>query len=649
MEHQTKILILEDMMDDAILAQREIKKTIQDAIFKVVDNEEAFLKAIVQFEPDVIVSDYSMPTFDGLSALKLTIDSASETPFIIFTSSQNEDVAVECMKAGATDYIIKEYRKRLGAAIINALEQKEAKAEKKRMEQMVIASEKKYKAIFENIQDVYYETTLDGKILEVSPSIRYILQYTREELIGTSMYKYYYSSAERDKFIEALKVTGYLSDYEINLKDKDGSKIDCSVTAKLVTEPGSPQPKLIGMMRDISERLEFTRQLIIAKDKAEEMSRLKSYFLANMSHELRTPLSGILGFSEILKNSCLDPDANEMVEMIHTSGTRLLNTLNQILDLSRIEANKQQIKLELIDGKTLINNSVKLFTHVAEKKGIRLNWNTELKDISLVTDEHMLEHVINNLIDNAIRFTKEGGVKVTAEYEDTTTKDYVLIKVEDTGIGINKNVVNLIFEPFRQGSEGYSRTFEGTGLGLTLVKKYVELLHGEITVQSKVDVGSVFTVKLHIAGKKEKKQVERKDYNIIKQTEELKPKQENGLSVLLVDDDDMTYMIVKHILEGKAQLDYANNGDDALSKLVDNNYDAVLLDINLKQKVNGLDILKLMKNNPKLHKIPVVAVTAYAMMGDKENFLSQGCSYYLSKPFTSADLLDTLQQIKEKL
>jgi PAS domain S-box-containing protein len=643
---QIKILVLEDVLDDAILAEREIKKTIENPEFKVVDNEKDFLSALEQFNPDIIISDYSLPSFDGLSALKLTKDQAIETPFIIFTGSQNEDIAVECMKAGATDYIIKEYRKRLGAAIINALEQKQAKDEKRRMEQLVVESEKKYKAIFENIQDVYYETSLDGTILEVSPSINNISHYTREELLGTSMYNYYPNPSERDKFIETLKTIGYVSDHEVILKDKDGSVIDCSITARIVTEPNSPTPKLIGMMRDISERLEFTRQLIVAKENAEEMNRLKSYFLANMSHELRTPLSGILGFSEILKNACLEPEAHEMIKMIHTSGTRLLNTLNQILDLSRIEANKQQIKLEIVDGKNTIHNAVTLFEHLAKAKGLKLNWRTELNDITLITDEHMLTHILNNLIDNAIRFTDEGGIKVTADYENPETGDYVIIKVEDTGIGISEDAMELIFEPFRQVSEGYSRTFEGTGLGLTLVKKYVELLNGEISVQSTIGVGTTFKIKLHVAGKKEIQAVEKKaettnQYRIEK-------KQETDLmpNILLVDDDEMTHMIIKHILADKAQLDYANNGDSALSMLMDKKYDIVLLDINLKQKVSGLDILKLMRNNPKYHKTPVVAVTAYAMIGDKESFLAKGCSHYLSKPFSSADLLDVLDEIK---
>lgn len=645
MQKTIKILILEDRINDALLAQREIEKAVPDSEFLVVEDDISFQEALQNFKPDVIISDYDLPTYNGLSALKLANKVTPDTPFIIFTGSQNEDIAVDCMKTGAVDYIIKEYMKRLGAAVVNALEQKRIKQEKAEAELHIVESEKKYRKIFENILDAYFEMDFYGNLLEVSPSILGVSQYTREELIGKNIGDFFSNIEDLSALFKEYVHKGFVSEYEIDLKDKDGRIVPVAFTSKLTERPLRKTTKIIGMMRDISERKAFTEQLIAAKEKAEEMNRLKSYFLANMSHELRTPLSGILGFSELLENSVQEPESKEMAQLISKSGKRLLTTLDQILNLSRIEADKLHIAKEKVNLSQFLQDSVKLFTANAILKNIALDFIPCDREVFLETDIRLLEQIVNGIIDNAVKFTNEGCVEVTYEICKHNNKDCVEIKISDTGIGIPEQTRDTIFEPFRQASEGYSRSFEGVGLGLTLVKKYTDLLGGDISFVSSEGEGTTFFIKLLCSFCTKEKATEAMVKEIIEE-KVIRNEEEHGhINVLLIDDDIITHKIVKHMLGDKYNLEYSNNPQDALRLMEQKQYQIILLDINLKDRLSGVDVLHKLRIRPEYKKTPVVAITAYAMSGDKEDFLKEGCTHYLSKPFRKEELLGLLQSI----
>lgn len=253
----------------------------------------------------------------------------------------------------------------------------------------------------------------------------------------------------------------------------------------------------VAIKEDISQKKEMERMLIEAKEKAEEMNRLKSNFLANMSHELRTPMIGILGYSELLQNELKEnPELFELASVINRGGNRLMETLNQILDLSRIESGNHETCIELVNIKALIDESVRLFEEMAKQKNLFLGSKFLFEDIKIQTDPRLLTLAINNLLNNAIKFTKSGSVTIGVKPDKMHDKDYIIIRVNDTGIGIPRDKQKIIFDEFRQASEGYSRSFEGTGLGLSLTKKAIEILGGIITVDSQPGVGSTFTIKL---------------------------------------------------------------------------------------------------------------------------------------------------------
>ena len=250
----------------------------------------------------------------------------------------------------------------------------------------------------------------------------------------------------------------------------------------------------IAVKEDITEKKKMFEEIVASKEKAEEMNRLKTMFLANMSHEVRTPLIGILGYAEMIIEDSKDPELKEKAGVIYKSGKKLNETLDAILDLSKIEADKIDMELEKFSLTEVIEESVILYKTFAEDKHLTINFAAGTNGLLVELDKKMLTKILNNLLSNAIKYTNEGGITIS------TTYNYgrINIEVEDTGIGIPDDKIDLIFKPFRQVSEGYNRKFEGTGLGLTITKMLVEKMNGIIYLESKFGMGSKFTVEFPV-------------------------------------------------------------------------------------------------------------------------------------------------------
>ncbi len=392
---------------------------------------------------------------------------------------------------------------------------------------------------------------------------------------------------------------------------------------------------------DITKIKKAEEELIKAKEKAEELSRLKSSFLANMSHELRTPMVAILGFAELLSERLTASEEREMAETILKGGKRLTNTLNLILELSRIEASKTEVHINPVNISDTTSSMIKLYKQEAVKKNLKLLSDLNREVIALV-DIEMFEKIVDNLIQNAIKYTSKGEVKVMTGYGKTNYDDYAFIKVQDTGIGIPEKMLELIFEPFRQVSEGRSRHYEGTGLGLSITKKYVDLMNGYIEVKSELGKGSVFTVKFPSGGKKpEKKKTEIITENIL--NEPIINDKRNVNNVLIVEDDESSIEMIKYVIKDICEYDIVPTGEKALKKVKEKNYSIILMDIGLKG-MSGLEAVKKIREIPGYENTPMVAVTAYAMAGDKEKFLKGGCTDYISKPFNIKDFQELIKK-----
>ena len=352
------------------------------------------------------------------------------------------------------------------------------------------AINERYTSLTKYANDVILSIDKNGKILEANQKAFDTYGYAKEELLQKEILDL---SQDRKKDIEVIfssinNPNGVL--FETNHKRKNGTIFPVEISAKLIKQ-GSEET-LLAIIRDNTERKKLELDLILAKDKAEEMDRLKTTFLANMSHELNTPMSGIIGFSELLLSEMDNKNHREMAKIIYKSSKRLNETLNSILDLSKIESQNLQLKHNSFDLVSMIQECKFAFAEIANKKGISFSVASTEPKILVYSDPSVLHKVLCNIIDNSIKYTEKGEVTVHLSESD----EKALISVSDTGIGIPQENLDQIFEPFRQGSEGLNRKYEGMGLGLTITKKYVEILGGQLKIQSNTGSGTNVIIEL---------------------------------------------------------------------------------------------------------------------------------------------------------
>jgi PAS domain S-box-containing protein len=490
-------------------------------------------------------------------------------------------------------------------------------------------------------------TDTTGSIQYVNKAFEKTTGYVKEEVLGKNPSIMKSGSTSMEKYQELWNtiLLGRTWQGELLNMRKNGESYWEEVAISPVMDENDKILNFVAVKIDIEEKKRTTLELLAAKEKSEEMNRLKSSFLANMSHELRTPMIGILGYSEILEQSELSENFKYYANVINRSGKRLMETLNLILDISRIEAGKLEIHLAHVDVWTTIKEICLLFEGVAEKRGITLIIEDPEEKPVLLLDQTMLRHIVNNLVNNAIKFTDSGEVNVSLEVDRSTDSPCILLKVSDTGIGIAQENQSIIWDEFRQVSEGKGRSFEGTGLGLSITKRFVEKLKGTISVESKLGIGSTFIVRFPL----QDSDIGAIDNTGVKEQDKapgIETIREDLPKVLYVEDDETAVGLVKHLLQRLCTLDIAYTPASALDKVRKNEYKAILMDINLgKDQINGLQTSLLIRQVEGNLGVPIVALTAFAMVGDKEEFLSSGCTHYLSKPFSGDEIRNLISNI----
>ncbi len=343
-------------------------------------------------------------------------------------------------------------------------------------------------------------TNADGVIEYVNAKFETITGFTVQEAIGQKpniLKSNRMAPAVYDELWKTIS-SGHTWKGELINKKKDGEFYWESATISPLFDKQGVITGYIAVKEDLTELKKTSQNLRYAKEAAEEMNRLKSSFLANMSHELRTPMIGILGYSEILKEEARDEKTEKIAQVINKSGRRLLDTLNMILDFSLIESSKLDVELTRVNIIQILNEMYGAFEESAKQKKLSLHFDSKVQKLELFLDNRMFREIVNNLMNNAVKYTNKGGISLEVSVERINASDFAVIKIKDTGIGIVQENYDLIWEDFRQVSEGRGRSFEGTGLGLSITRKFVEKLHGEILVESKVGEGSVFTLRFPI-------------------------------------------------------------------------------------------------------------------------------------------------------
>ena len=518
--------------------------------------------------------------------------------------------------------------------------------ERKKSEEALKESEERFRSLIDNMIEAALIIDWEGEIIFANNSAARLVGLEEpSQGIGKKVFDFLHSDYKQ-KVASELELLSknpapFVDEYIIKTINNE----ELWVESLGININFSNKKYILVTLRDITSRKNAETHLREAKDKAEELNRVKSNFLANMSHELRTPLVGILGFAELLRERVKEKNTLEMADRILTSANRLMDTLNLLLDLSRIEAKKVDIKLQPNRISELVESQILLFDAVAERKNLFLETDINEHNLFANVDEQIFRQVINNLVNNALKYTYTGGVTVSVDSATENSASYVRIRVRDTGIGIPEESLGLIFQEFRQVSEGFNRHFEGTGLGLTITKNFIELMNGQITVKSKVGAGSTFTVLFPLLKDYQKLEIKKVD-NVNEDKISVK---ELTLSetpkMLVVDNDESSRDIIKLFLKDMCELDFADSGEKAFRLINDKKFDIILMDINLGKGMSGVETTKEIRKIESYRKTPIVAITGFAMRGDREEFIQAGCTHYLSKPFSRSKIMKLIHEI----
>lgn len=428
-------------------------------------------------------------------------------------------------------------------------------------------------------------------------------------------------------------------DTQLILRSNDFKDIE--VTAIPIIYDGKDAYQVV--VRDVTERKRYEAELISAKEKAEQSDKLKDAFIANISHEIRTPLNVILGYSNLIlsefKDRLKEEEAN-FFESIERGGQRLMRTVEHILNISSIQVGTFSLHSEAIDVNSRTAKLIQDLHSIASERNLTLDFLSDIANAFIDADRYCFDQALINLIDNALKFTNQGGVRVRVYRQDTR----ICIDVTDTGIGIAADYLPKVFNVFSQEISGYSRPFEGLGLGLALTKKYIEMNSGSITVKSRKGIGTTFT--LHFLAKDPQK-----DFNEIpgdRSERQLTHKSTivhrvGNRNILVVEDDEQTQEYMRILLKKEYNIYLASSGKEAWSILTTSQIELILLDLSLRGDEDGLQFARRIRLSAEYNTIPIIVLTAHAFPEDKSKSLAAGCDLYLAKPFQINELKQALK------
>ena len=664
------MLHVEDEVNDRDLVSATLSAAGLNAEFTCVDTEPAFLAALATTHFDVILADDRLPSFDGGAALRLASEKAPEVPFIFVSGTLGEEVAIERLKAGATDYVLKQRLTRLPASITRAIIESRTRADRETAEEEVRRlnselearvvrrtaqlananealadrqaalreSEARLQGILDHSPAIIYLKDLDGRFLLVNHQFERTFKIARSLALGRTA---------RDLFPPRLAElytkndTQALSAESLYVEEPaliEGAVHVFSIAKFPLIGPDAEPYALCGIATDITERKKADDEIKTARLEAERANRAKSEFLSRMSHDLRTPLNAVLGFAQLLESDSLSSEQRECVHQILHGGQHLLDLINEVLDIARIEAGRLSLSPEPVSIRDTVRHALALVAPLAAKGGVALAFEEGGEsDRSVVADRQRLNQILLNLLSNAVKYNRLGGrVTVTVE---SPKPGRIRLQVSDTGAGIPRAKLQLLFTPFeRLGAEGTA--VEGTGLGLALSRGLAEAMGGELGVVSEVDRGSTFWVELDAT--EERVESTHADPII---AAALKPSPRQA-TVLYIEDNSSNVRLMERVLARRPgiTLVHAGQGQTGVALAVNRRPDVIFLDMHLPD-VTGEEVLRQLWGDPELRRIPVVVLSADATPGQVRRVLASGASAYLTKPLHLQKVLDTLDEM----
>jgi PAS domain S-box-containing protein len=516
-------------------------------------------------------------------------------------------------------------------------------AEQEKLDQRLRDQQFYTRSLIESNIDALMTTDPSGFITDVNKQMEALTGCTRDELIGAP-FKSYFTDPERAEaginlVLSAKKVT----DYELTACARDGKQTVVSYNATTFYDRGRTLQGVFAAARDVTERKRVEAELQQAKAAAESASQTKSDFLASMSHEIRTPLNAIMGIADLLLKTPLSPEQNEYVQIFHRAGESLLHLINDILDLSKVEASQLELEQTGFSLTDLMEKVTEMVAVRAHEKGLALVCEiAPTVPTDLVGDPTRLRQVLLNLLGNAIKFTESGEVVLRVMPDvDSTVVGALQFTISDTGIGIPSEKLGAVFEQFTQADSSTTRKYGGSGLGLTISKRLVELMGGRIWVESEVGKGSKFSfaVQLDIWAEA------RRGSALPVSTGPEPPL--SVLNILLVEDSpDNRTITLAYLRDTPYHVDIAENGAIAFEKFIAGRYDVVLMDRQMPV-MDGLTATRLIREWEETNHqpaTPILALTAAALKGDQEKCMTAGCTAYLTKPIKQEVLLQAIKE-----
>lgn len=509
--------------------------------------------------------------------------------------------------------------------------------EREKAERKIRENERNFRSIFQGSDvPILVESRDDGRIIDLNEACAQLHGQTVENMIGSHVYDmipdWHLEDAKKGFELYQKGKLDLLDSY-ILTADKKSIPVQISVAPIAFND----EPAHLIFYQDISIRKETEKKLQEAKELAEKSAEFKSLFLANMSHEIRTPLNALVGFADLLESTSINKEQKEYINIIQKSGEDLLVIINDILDLSKIEAGKMKIRPRNFSLESTLEKIIKLHQHRASVKGLELSLEVENNvPLYVNADDTRISQILNNLINNAIKFTENGNIKVKVKLDNGFTQFSVI----DSGIGLSETDLNDIFENFSQVDSGIQRKHHGTGLGLSIVKQLVELMDGEIHVNSEVNVGSTFSFKIPL------KQIDKTD--VIDTEQSILSSDFGDIKILVCEDHEVNIKLIDRVLSNlNLKVEFAKNGEEGIEMAKKISPDVIFMDLQMPI-IDGFEATTAIK---KFSDIPIFALSAHVLEEEQEKCYKVGMAGFIPKPFKERDIINVLNSIglnKEK-
>ncbi|OGV49689.1 MAG: hypothetical protein A2X49_03395 [Lentisphaerae bacterium GWF2_52_8] len=579
----------------------------------------------------------------------------TDTKQMMQSLQQHRDHLEELVRARTAELV--EANKSLNAEI----------GERSRAEEALHLANNYNRSLIEVSPDPLVIISFDGIITDVNPAMESVTGRTRDQLLCTDFRNYFTDSEKAGAVCQQVFKDGAVRNFELEIRHGDGHSTPVLYNASVYRDDNAKPLGIVASARDITEQKLMMESLRQAKEEAEAANRTKSEFLANMSHEIRTPMNAIMGFTDLTLRSDLNSEQRKFLQIVKTRSEDLLVLINDILDLSKIEAGKMSFSREIVDLRELVEKLASSLQPQAQLKGLSISWHFDSEvPSSFLVDPLRLRQVLINLLGNSLKFTERGGISVLVKRGDegnipesaistniklSDSQTLTLVSSEkpcllhfivtDTGIGIPAEKQQKIFESFCQADSSTVRKYGGTGLGLTICTRLVSLMGGKIWVESEPGKGSSFhfTVRLPVQ-KLNGSALDESEFRVCK-LKNIRP-----LRVLVAEDDPANRALISRLLEdGGHNIKTVTNGLEVLQQIKANTYDLILMDVQMPG-MDGLDASRrIRKIKGPNQSIPIIAMTAYAMDADRRRCLESGMDDYLPKPIREASLADKLSRL----